>query len=163
MSTTDVTTDLVARFTDPAGFKKYIGLLGGKRAKASHALFSAADDRGAARSYVLNTREFDDSYYFIRVISTRGDLDEDTLDDLTRAASLLPLGSIRYEGMMAPTLPDAVGSDLEAADVHSLSRLDEGIIVYPVTELSKKGASSYALWARAGDDWFVYPIEDKKL
>jgi hypothetical protein len=163
MSTTDVATDLVARFADPAGFKKYIGLLGGKRAKASHALFSTADDRGAARSYVLNTREFDDSYYFIRVISTRGDLAEDTLDDLTRAASLLPLGSIRYEGMMAPTLPDAVGSDLEAADVHSLSRLDEGIIVYPVTELSKKGASSYALWARTGDDWFVYPIEDKKL
>jgi hypothetical protein len=165
MSTTDVTTTdaLVSRFADPAGFKKYIGMLGGKRAKASHALFSGADERGAARSYLLDTREHDDAYYYIRAISVRGDLDEATLAELTRAATLLPLGTIRYEGMMAPTLPDAVGSSGEATDVHDLSNLEAGVIVYPVTELSKKGLSNFALWARSGTEWFVYPIEDKKL
>jgi hypothetical protein len=165
MSTTDVTTTdaLVSRFADPAGFKKYIGFLGGKLAKASQELYSSADERGAARSYVLDTREHDGSYYYIRAISVRGDLDETTLASLTRAATLLPLGTVRYEGAMSPVLPDAVGSSAEAADVHELSRLDEGIIVYPVTELSKKALSNFALWARSGSEWFVYPIEDKKL
>ena len=164
MSTTDVsTTDLVARFAEPNGFKKYIGFLGGKLAGKCQAIFDSADARGAARSYLLDTRDYDGSYYYVRAISTMGDLDEGTLSELTRAATLLPLGPIRYEGMMAPTLPTAVGSDPEADLVHSLSRLDQGIIVYPVTELSKKALSTFALWARKGTEWFVYPIEDKKL
>lgn len=160
MTTSD---ELVARFTDPNGFKKYIGFLGGKLAKKSHDVFSSAEQRGAVESYVLDTREHDGTYYYLRAISTQGDLDEATLGELSREAKLVPLGTVRYEGMQAAVLPDAVGSNPEAADVHALSRLDRGIIVYPVTELSKKGRSSWALWAAKGGEWFVYPIEDKKL
>lgn len=164
MSVTDVSTDdLVARFTDPTGFKKYIGFLGGKLAQRAYNVYSGADERGAARSYLLDQREHDGTHYHLRAISVRGDLDEATLARLTRAVTLLPLGTVRYEGMMAATLPDAVGSTADAADVQALSEFERGIIVYPVTELSKKGASTYALWARRGDEWFIYPLEDKKL
>lgn len=160
MTTSD---ELVARFLDPAGFKKYIGFLGGKRAKMSTELFSTAEERGAAKSYLLDTREHDGTYYHLRAISTRGDLDEATLAELTRAVQLVPLGTVRYEGMMAAVLPDAVGSNAEARDIHDLSPLDRGIIVYPITELSKKGKSTWALWAVKGGEFFIYPIEDKKL
>ena len=160
MSTTDA---LVTRFLDPSGFKKYIGFLGGKRAAAAHEVYSTAEAKGAAKSYILDKREYDGSHYYIRAIATQGDLDEQTLAELTREATLLPLGTVRYGGAMAPTLPDSLFDTDDAADVHELSRLDRGVIVYPVTELSKKALSSYALWARTGNEWFVYPIEDKKL
>lgn len=160
MTTTD---ELVARFTDPAGFKKYIGFLGGKLAKKAHAVYSGAEAKGAAQSYTLDTRDHEGTGYYIKAISTTGDISEATLSELTRAAQLLPLGTVRYEGMMAPTIPDAVGSTDDAADVHALSRPAEGVIVYPVTVMSKKQTVDFALWARNGDDWFVYPLEDKKL
>jgi len=160
MSTTD---DLVTRFNAPDGFKKYIGFLGGKLAKKSQEVWDTADEKGAAQSYLLDKREYDGSHYYLRAIATKGDLDEQTLAELSRAATLFPLGTVRYEGSQAAVLPDAVGSEADARDIHSISRLDEGIIVYPVTELSKKALSNYALWARSGDEYFVYPIEDKKL
>ena len=160
MSTTD---DLVTRFNAPDGFKKYIGFLGGRRAKMSQEVWDTADEKGAAQSYLLDKREYDGSHYYLRAIATKGDLDEQTLAELTRAATLFPLGTVRYEGSQAAVLPEAVGSEADARDIHSISRLDEGIIVYPVTELSKKALSNYALWARSGDEYFVYPIEDKKL
>jgi hypothetical protein len=154
---------LVERFSAPGGFKKHIGFLGGKLARACEELFTTADAKGAARSYTLDRREYEGSAYFVKAISTNGDLDEATLAELTREAALLPLGRLRYEGMLAPTLPDAVGSNPETPDVQALSRLSQGIIVYPVTILSKKQDAKYSLWARKGDQYFVYPIEDKKL
>ena len=160
MSTTD---DLVTRFSAPEGFKKYIGFLGGRRAKMSYELWESADEKGAARSYLLDKREYDGSHYYLRAISVRGDLDEATLAQLSREAALFSLGTVRYEGSQAAVLPEAVGSEADARDIHAISRLDQGVIVYPVTELSKKALSTYALWARKGDEWFVYPIEDKKL
>ena len=160
MTTTD---QLVARFSDPAGFKKYIGFLGGKRAKAAHEVFTSAEAKGAAQSYTLDTRDHEGTGYYIKAISTNGDLSESMVSELTRAAQLLPLGRVRYEGMMAPTMPDAVGCVDDAADVHALSRLAEGVIVYPVTVLSKKQTADFALWARKGDEWYVYPLEDKRL
>lgn len=155
--------DLVTRFVHPDGFKKYIGFLGGKRAKRAHEVYSTAEDRGAAQSYILDTREYEGSHYYVRAIATRGDLDEQVLAELTRQATLLPLGTVRFGGAMSPTLPETLFDARGATDVHELSRLDLGVIVYPVTETSKKARSSYALWARNGDEWFVYPIEDKKL
>jgi hypothetical protein len=154
---------LVARFSDPAGFKKYIGFLGGKLAKAAHQAYATADQRGAAESYLLDTREHDGTYYHLRAIGTRGNLDETTLAQLAQDVKLVPLNRVRYEGMLSPTIPDAVGSNPEAGDVHALSRLDQGIIVYAVTQLSKKAASTWALWAVKGGQFYVYPLEDKKL
>jgi len=155
--------ELTARFEAPEGFKKYIGFLGGKLAKRAHEVYSTADSRGAAESYVLDTREHDGSHYYLRAISIGGDLDEATLAELTREARLVPLGAVRWDGAQAAVLPDAVGSNQEAADVHSISRLDRGIVVYPVTELSKKARSSWALWAVKDGQTYVYPLEDKKL
>ena len=160
MTTTD---ELVQRLSDPAGFKKIIGFLGGKRAKASHELFTTADEKGVARSYTLDQREHEGTGYYLKAISTRGDLTGDQLNELTRAAKFLPLGTVRYEGMMAPTMPEFIGSSDDANDVHSLSRLDEGIVVYPVTVLNKKREVTFAAWARKGEQWSVYPIEDNKL
>jgi len=160
MATTD---DLVTRFSAPDGFKKYIGFLGGKLAKKSQEVWDTADEKGAAQSYLLDKREHDGSHYYLRAIATKGDLDEQTLAELTRAVTLVPLGTVRYEGSQSAVLPDAVGSEEDASDIHSLSRLDDGVIVYPVTELNKKALSNFALWARSGDEYFVYPIEDKKL
>lgn len=160
MTTSD---ELVARFADENGFKKYIGFLGGKLAKKSYELYSSAQERGAAQSYILDTREHEGSHYYLRAISTRGDLDESTLAQLTQAAKLVPLGTVRYEGMMAAVIPDAVGSNDEARDIHALSRLDQGIIVYPVTELNKRAKSEWALWAIKDGEYYVYPLEDKKL
>lgn len=155
--------ELTTRFESPDGFKKYIGFLGGKLAKKSHELYASADQRGAAESYILDTREHDGTYYYLRAIGTRGHLDEATLARLTQAVKLVPLGTVRYEGMMAAVIPDAVSSNDEARDIHDLSPLDEGIIVYPVTELTKKGRSSWALWAVKDGEYYVYPLEDKKL
>ena len=155
--------ELTARFEAPEGFKKYIGFLGGKLAKKSYELYSSAEQRGAAESYILDTREHDGTHYYLRAIGTRGHLDEATLARLTQAVKLVPLGTVRYEGMMAATIPDAVGSNEEARDIHDLSPLDEGIIVYPVTELTKKARSSWALWAVKDGQFYVYPLEDKKL
>ena len=160
MTTTD---ELVQRLSDPAGFKKINGFLGGKRAKASHELFTTADERGVARSYTLDTREHEGTGYYIKAIGTRGDLTPEQLAELTRSAKLLPLGTVRYEGMMAPTMPEVLGSSDEASDVHNLSRLDEGILVYPVTVLNKKREVTFAAWTHKGDEWSVYPIEDNKL
>jgi hypothetical protein len=64
---------------------------------------------------------------------------------------------------MAATLPSPVGGTDDAHDIHDLSRLDAGIVVYPVTELSKKGSSSWALWAVKDGHTYLYPLEDKKL
>jgi hypothetical protein len=164
VATTQTTPEeLVTRLSDPAGFKKMWGFLGGKRAKAAHALFTGADAKGVARSYTLDTREHEGTGYYLKAIGTRGDLTGDQLNELTRAAKLLPLGTVRYEGMMAPTMPEFLGSSDDANDVHSLSRLDEGIIVYPVTVLNKKREVTFAAWAHQGDQWSVYPIEDNKL
>lgn len=163
MATTQTSPEeLVTRLSDPAGFKKIWGFLGGKRAKAAHALFIGADERGVARSYTLDTREHEGTGYYIKAIATHGDLTGDQLSELTRAAKLLPLGTVRFEGMMAPTMPELIGSS-DASDVNSLSHLDEGIIVYPVTVLNKKRQVTFAAWARKGSDWSVYPIEDNKL
>lgn len=155
--------ELTARFEAPDGFKKYIGFLGGKLAKNAHEVYSTAEERGAAESYILDTREHDGTYYYLRAISTRGDLDEATLARLTREVKLVPLGTVRYEGMLASTIPQPLGATADARDIHDLSPLDQGVIVYPVTELSKKGRSSWALWARNGSEYYVYPLEDKKL
>ena len=161
MTTTD---DLVRRFSDPNGFKKYIGFLGGKQAKAAHAVFDGAEAKGAARSYVLDHRQHDNgNHYYVRAISINGDLDEQTLSELSRQASLLDLGKIRWEGAMAPTMPDAVSSTPDARDIHDMSRPEQGIIVYPVTEDNKKNLSSYALWAISEGQCYIYPIDDKKL
>jgi hypothetical protein len=160
MTTTD---SIAARFTTPDGLKKHFGFLGGKRAKASHELISRADASGVAAAYTLDRREYEGSSYYVKAVSTRGDLDEGTLAELTRQATMLPLGTLRYEGMMAPTMPDAVGSDHESASIHGLSRLEQGIIVYPVSIMSKKGDAGHAFWVNAGGQWFVEPIDDKKL
>jgi len=158
-----VVDDLTARFSTPEGLKKYFGLLGGKRAKGSAELLGRATGSGVARAYTLDHREHDGSTYYVKAISTRGDLDEKTLAELTREATLLPLGTLRYEGMMAATMPEELGSTDDASDIHSLSRLAEGIVVYPVSIMSKKGDASYAFWLTTGDAWYVEPIDDKKL
>jgi hypothetical protein len=160
MTTSD---ELVARFRDPAGFKKYIGFLGGKLAKKAYDTYSSADESGAAKSYTLDFREHEGNSYWVKAISVRGDLTPEVLGQLEQAAQLLPLGVLRYEGMMAPVIPDPIGSDDEADVIHGLSRPDEGIIVYPVSIMSKKKDAAWVLWARTGDDWYVYPLEDKKL
>ena len=158
-----VVDDLAARFSTPEGLKKYFGLLGGKRAKLSAELIGRATASGVARAYTLDHREYEGSTYYVKAVSTRGDLDEATLSELTRAATLLPLGTLRYEGMMAATLPDELGSTDDANDIHSLSRLGQGIVVYPVSIMSKRGDASHAFWLTTGDEWYVEPIDDKKL
>ena len=75
----------------------------------------------------------------------------------------MPLGTIRFEGMIAATLPQPVGSAPDASEVHALSRLDDGIIVYPVTELTRRSVSTFALWARFDDEYFVLPLTDRRL
>lgn len=160
MTTTD---ELVQRLSEPAAFKKIIGFLGGKRAKAAHELFSSADEKGVARSYTLDQREHEGTGYYIKAIGTRGDLTAEQLAELTRAAKLMSLGTVRYEGMLAATMPEPLGSSDDAHDIHDLSRLDEGILVYPVTVLNKKREVTFAAWTRKGDEWSVYPIEDNKL
>lgn len=159
-----IADDLTARFLDPNGFKKYIGFLGGKRAKAAHELYANAPRKGAAQAYILDNREHDGTYYTLNAISIDGDLDEQTLAELARAAKLVPLGTVRYEGSQAVDLPDAFGSNPEANDINSLSRLDRGILVYPVTLLGKRDRASWALWAiDAAGTFYLYPLEDKKV
>lgn len=156
--------DLTARFLDPQGFKKYIGFLGGKRAAKAHEVYSRAARKGAAQAYILDNREHDGTYYTLNAISIDGDLDEQTLAELSRQAKLMPLGTVRFEGMQAAELPDAFGSNPEANDINGLSRLDRGILVYPVTLLSKRAAATWALWAVDADGThYVYPLEDKKI
>ena len=164
MPRTEPTTDeLVARFAEPTGFRRYLGLFHGTLAREAFDLFATADARGALRSTVLDEREYDGSQYVVRVIATEGELDEPECEGLARRASRIPLGTIRFEGMLAATLPHPVGSVADAAEVHALSRLDRGIIVYPVTELSKRSVSTFALWARVGDDYFVFPLDDRRI
>lgn len=160
MSTTD---SIATRFTTAEGLKKHFGLFGRTRAKLSHELITGAEATGVSPAYTLDRREYEGSVYYVKAVSTRGDLDEQTLAELTRAATMLPLGALRYDGMMAPTLPDAIGSEPEAATVHALSRPDDGILVYPFSIMSKKGDATYAFWAASGGNWFVEPIDDKKL
>lgn len=160
---TTTAAGLTTRFEAPDGFKKYIGFLGGRLAREATEIYTTAERRGAAQSYLLDQREHDGTHYHLRAISIEGDLDEQTLAELTRAVQLVPLGRVRYEGMMAATLPSPVGGTADARDIHDLSRLDAGIVVYPVTELSKKGSSSWALWAIKDGQTYLYPLEDKKL
>ena len=160
MPTTD---ELTQRFTDPAGFKKYFGFMGGGRAKKSHELLTSADASGVRRAYNLDRREHEGSLYFIKAVSTAGDLDEATLASLTSEAREVALGSLRYDGMMAETLPAAIDLSADSSTVHNLSRFDDGIIVYPVSSMSTKAEASYAVWARKGDKFYVLPLEDKKL
>ncbi len=163
MTTTPLDT-ISARFASPQAIKKYFGFLGGTRAKGTVALLANAEASGVARSYTLDKREYDGSLYYVKAIGTRGDLDETTLAELTRAATMLPLGTLRYEGMLAPILPWPLGSEEEAADVHNLSRLDQGILVYPYSIMSKRGDSTYAFWAKSNEGFYsVEPIDDKKL
>lgn len=156
--------ELVARFSQPEGFRKLFGWFVGKRARAAHALFTSAAEKGATRAYTLDRREYKDNIYYVKAISLRGDLDETVLARMTREASLLPLGTLRYEGQMAPTLPDAMGSVDDAADIHALSRPADGILVYPVSFLdAKRRDASWALWALHEGEAFVFPIDDKEL
>lgn len=155
--------ELAQRFRAPDGFRKYIGFLGSRLARRCQDALAASDENGVCRSYLLDTRTHDGSYYRIKAVGTRGDLDEETLAQLTREATLIPLGTVRWESSMAPELPNMIGSSGEASVVHSLSRLDEGIIVYPDWFLSKNADSSFAVWARTAQDYAVYPLEDKKL
>jgi hypothetical protein len=157
--------ELVQRLSDPKGFKKIFGWFGGKAAKVAHELFSTADQRGVARSYTLDYRVYErnGNGYYIKAIGTRGDLTAETLARLTQAAKVLPLGTVRYEGTMAATLPEPLGSVLDANDINSLSVLDEGILVYPVTVLDKKQDATFAVWAHQGGEWYVYPIENSRI
>ena len=156
-------TELTQRFTDPAGFKKYFGFMGGGRAKKSHELFTTADASGVSHAYTLDRREHEGSVYFIKAVATRGDLDEGTLSELTAAAKMVALGNLRYAGMMAATLPAAIGSDTEGAAVHDLSKFDDGILVYPVSIMSTKADAANAAWAQKDGKFYVIPLEDKKL
>lgn len=155
--------ELTTRFTDPAGFKKYFGFMGGGRAKKAHELFTTADTSGVSRAYGLDQREHEGSLYFIKAVSTAGDLDEATLASLTSEAREVALGSLHYDGMMANTLPAAIDLSDDGSTVHNLSRFDDGIIVYPVSIMSKKAEASFAVWARKGGKFYVLPLEDKKL
>jgi hypothetical protein len=155
---------LAAHFATPEAIKKYFGFLGGKRAKGTVELLANAEGSGVARAYTLDRREYEGSLYYVKAIGTRGDLDEATLAELTRAATLLPLGTLRYEGMLAPILPWPLGSDSDSDTIQNLSRLDEGILVYPYSIMSKKGDSTYAFWAKSNEGYYsVEPIDDKKL
>ena len=160
---TTTAAGLTTRFEAPDGFKKYIGFLGGRLAREATELYTTAERHGAAQSYLLDQREHDGTHYHLRAISIDRDLDEKTLAELTRAVQLVPLGTVRYEGMRGATLPTPVGGTPDARDIHDLSPLDQGIVVYPVNELSKKGSSSWALWAIKDGLTYIYPIEDKKL
>ena len=164
MTRSEPTTDeLVAWFAQPSGFRRYFGLRRGELAREAHELFSAADSRGAVRSTVLDQREYDGSRYVIKAIATDGELDDAERDELADQASSVPLGTVRFEGMVAATLPRPVGSVSDASDVHAISRLERGIIVYPVTKLSKRSVSTFALWARIGEDFFVLPLDDRRI
>lgn len=159
-----VVDDLAARFASPEAIKKYFGFLGGKRSKGTIELMANAEASGVARAYTLDRREYDGSLYYIKAVATQGDLDEKTLAELTREATLMPLGRLRYEGMLAPVLPWPLGSDSDSGDIQGLSRLDQGIIVYPYSIMSKKGDATYAFWVKSKEGFYsVEPIDDKKL
>jgi hypothetical protein len=160
MATAD---EIVQHFTDPAGFKKYIGFLGGKRAAASTALLADADAKGAARNYVLDTREHEGTHYEIVAFSTGEGLAQGQLDQLIRQATLVPLGTVRYEGMMAAELPQAFASNDEANDINLLSDPAAGVFVLPITKSSKKTVYSWTIWAVKDGQFYAQPLEDKKL
>lgn len=164
MARTEPTVEeLVARFEKPGGFRRYFGPFRRALAREAHELYVTAEARGALRSVVLDERQFDGSQYVVRAIATEGELDERRREELARHAALVPLGTIRFEGMIAATLPQPVGSAPDASEVHALSRLDDGIIVYPVTELTRRSVSTFALWARFDDEYFVFPLTDRRL
>jgi hypothetical protein len=160
MATAD---EIVQHFSAPAGFKKYIGFLGGKRAAKSTELFNGAERRGAARNYMLDSREHEDVHYDIVAFSTGDGLSQSQLDDLTRQAQLVPLGTLRYEGMLAATLPDAFGSNAEANDINALSDPAAGVFVLPITKMKKSATHTWTLWAAKDGEFFVYPVEDRKI
>ncbi len=156
-------TELAQKFTEPDGFKKLFGFGGGGRAKKAHELFTTADASGVTPAYTLDVRTHEGCLYYIKAISTRGDLDEATLSELTNAAQSVPLGTMRYEGMMAATLPESMASESEASDIYGLSRLNDGIFVFPLSIMSKKGDAANAAWAEKGGEHFVLPLEDKAI
>jgi len=155
--------EIVQFFSSPTGFKKYIGFLGGKRAAKSLDILTAADRRGAARTYVLDSRQHESVYYDVVAFSTGEGLSQAQLDELTRKVQLVPLGTVRYEGMQAAELPDAFASNAEANDIQRLSDPAAGVYVQPITKMKKSTSHSWMLWAAKGDDFYAYPLEDAKL
>ena len=161
MTTTD---QLEQRFAAPGGMRKFFGLLERKRAARGEQLFATADARGVCHAYTLDHRIYIDNTYFIKAISLNGELSGSTITRLTQAAELVPLGRLRWEAGTAPTLPEALGSDPDALDIHSLSSPELGILVYAVSFLgTKRGSATYCVWARSGGDYFVLPVDDKRL
>lgn len=154
---------LLTRFSDPAAFRKLFGFLLGGRAKRAHAIFAAAENKAARRTYGLDRREHEGTVYVIKAIGVQGDLSRSTLDALTRAAEMVPLGTVRYEGSNAAFLPVPFGSYENAIDITSLSRPEEGIFVFAVTLFGKKRDVSWALWANLDGVDYVLPLDDRKI
>ncbi|AJT41884.1 hypothetical protein [Psychromicrobium lacuslunae] len=159
----DIETELVARYSEPAPYKKHLGSFRGKRTKAAAELFNNAEQRGARQSYLLDSRNHEGKIFSVRAISLRGDLSEQVVAELTAAAQQLSVGRLFWEGQFAPLLPEAIGSDSDAADTHSLSRLADGIIVFPTIQEGKQKPYSYCVWARQGGDYFIVPVSDDWL
>jgi hypothetical protein len=126
-------------------------------------VLAAADDKGAARNYVLDTREHDGTHYEIVAFSVGEGLSQEQLDRLTRQATLVPLGTVRFEGMMAAELPEAFASNTEANSINQLSDPSEGVFVLPITKSSKKSVYSWTVWAVQDGQFYARPLEDKKL
>lgn len=156
-------TDLVTRYSDAAPYKKHLGSLRGKRTRAAAELFNTAEQRGALKSYLLDTRNHEGKLFSVRAISTHGDLSEQVLAELSVAAQRLSVGRLFWEGQFAPLLPEAVGSDPDAADTHSLSRPAEGIIVYPTIQEGKQKPYSYCVWAQRDGRYYIVPVNDDWL
>ncbi|MEI3845477.1 MULTISPECIES: hypothetical protein [unclassified Microbacterium] len=148
----------IAAKLDDFAFQKmnFGGFLMNKRAKASHALWTRAADKGVTELALLATRDYGDgNVYDVAAFVPDGDVPAALAQELSAEAEhLADAVNLREHGYVYTALEPWDGGGTiwiaKKPEFRALSRLGQGVHVIPIQRLSGLGEPRWLAWAREG-------------
>ena len=151
--------ELALRLDDLAYQKKnFGGFMMNKQAKASHALWMSASDKGVAELSVLATRDYGDgNVYDVAAFTLNGTVPGEVAAELAPAAErLADSANLRAHGYTYSSMvPWDGGEKIWIKDkpaFRNLSRLDVGVYVIPIQRLIGDNEPHWLAWTRTNGD-----------
>ena len=165
MTTTTDTTQIAASLDSVEGWKRinkrFLFLFGG--GAKSFSRWQNASEKAVVPNYLLVQDEHEGFDYFIHAFSTKGAIEPEVLEELRRSAADFELGTMRYESSsyscLSPWRGQVGSTNADGNSIASLSRLGEGLFVYPLAD--DKDSFPLVAYARVGDEDMIFPIAKK--
>ena len=162
------TAALAASFDRPSGFIAVMrGMFRTGKAKAAHALWTAAQRRGIYDIAELRFSTHESTGYAVLAFAEHGPVDLPTREALAAQADRFPLGTLRYESRMYSGLePHGWHPTSWAASDHTIDAIaDQYPGIHVFTAVTKPKGADRPLVAHCVVDGrdYVYPIPGDRV